>query len=213
MASSRRDTLSSGHVTASSRHATASSTAADILDAAERLVQSRGFNGFSYADVSSELGITKAALHYHFAGKAELGESLISRYNERFDAALEAIDATEMSAADKLLAYCELYRGTLRGQRMCLCGMLAAEYNTLGEPMRVAIGTFFDHNRDWLAALLESGRKASALGFEGPSEKAAQTIIAALEGAMLVARPYNDTAVLDVVIDRLLADFALKQPA
>jgi TetR/AcrR family transcriptional regulator, transcriptional repressor for nem operon len=198
---------------ASSRRATPSSTASDILDTAERLVQSRGFNGFSYADVSSELGITKAALHYHFAGKAELGESLISRYNERFDAALVAIDVTEMPPADKLLAYCELYRGTLRGQRMCLCGMLAAEYNTLGEPMREAIGRFFDHNRDWLAALLESGRKAGALGFAGPVDQAAQTIIAALEGAMLVARPYHDTTVLDVVIERLLGDFAVKQSA
>jgi TetR/AcrR family transcriptional repressor of nem operon len=177
------------------------------------LVQSRGFNGFSYADVSSELGITKAALHYHFAGKAELGESLISRYNERFDAALVAIDASEMPPADKLLAYCELYRGTLAGQRMCLCGMLAAEYNTLGEPMREAIGRFFDHNRDWLAALLESGREAGALGFAGPVDQAAQTIIAALEGAMLVARPYRDTAVLDAVIERLVADFALTRSA
>jgi TetR/AcrR family transcriptional repressor of nem operon len=198
---------------ASSRRATPSSTASDILDTAERLVQSRGFNGFSYADVSSELGITKAALHYHFAGKAELGESLISRYNERFDAALVAIDASEMPPADKLLAYCELYRGTLAGQRMCLCGMLAAEYNTLGEPMREAIGRFFDHNRDWLAALLESGREAGALGFAGPVDQAAQTIIAALEGAMLVARPYRDTAVLDAVIERLLADFALTRSA
>jgi TetR/AcrR family transcriptional repressor of nem operon len=198
---------------ASSRRDTPSSTASDILDTAERLVQSRGFNGFSYADVSSELGITKAALHYHFAGKAELGESLISRYNERFDAALVAIDASEMPPADKLLAYCELYRGTLAGQRMCLCGMLAAEYNTLGEPMREAIGRFFDHNRDWLAALLESGREAGALGFAGPVDQAAQTIIAALEGAMLVARPYRDTAVLDAVIERLLADFALTRSA
>jgi TetR/AcrR family transcriptional regulator, transcriptional repressor for nem operon len=207
MASSRRGTESG---TGSS---TVSSTASAILDAAERLVQSRGFNGFSYADVSSELGITKAALHYHFAGKAELGESLITRYNERFDAALAAIDAQDMSAPKKLLAYCDLYRGTLRGQRMCLCGMLAAEYNTLGEPMRQAIGSFFDHNRDWLAALLDSGRKAGALGFQGPPDQAAKTIIAALEGAMLVARPYNDTAVLDVVIDRLLAEFSLRQPA
>jgi len=195
---------------ASSRRDVPSGTASDILDAAERLVQSRGFNGFSYADVSSELGMTRAALHYHFAGKAELGESLISRYNERFDAALAAIDATGVSAPDKLLAYCELYRGTLRGQRMCLCGMLAAEYNTLGEPMRDAIGRFFDHNRDWLAALLDAGRKAGTIGFEGPADQAAKTIIAALEGAMLVARPYHDTAVLDVVIDRLLADFALR---
>jgi AcrR family transcriptional regulator len=33
-------------------------TAARILDSAERLVQSRGFNGFSYADVAAELGVT-----------------------------------------------------------------------------------------------------------------------------------------------------------
>ena len=45
-------------------------TATQILDVAERLVQVRGFNGFSYADVAAELNITKAALHYHFAGKA-----------------------------------------------------------------------------------------------------------------------------------------------
>ena len=40
-------------------------TASKILDVAERLVQLRGFNGFSYADVAEELGISKASLHYH----------------------------------------------------------------------------------------------------------------------------------------------------
>ena len=53
-------------------------TATVILDIAERLVQRRGFNGFSYADIAAELGITKASLHYHFPSKAELGESLPS---------------------------------------------------------------------------------------------------------------------------------------
>ena len=45
-----------------------------------RLVQVTGFNGFSYADIAAELQLTKAALHYHFAGKAELGEALLARY-------------------------------------------------------------------------------------------------------------------------------------
>ena len=142
------------------------------------------------------------------AGKAEMGQSLITRYTHRFGDALAAIDADDTSAPDKLRAYCDLYRGTLRGQRMCLCGMLAAEYNTLGQPMRQAIANFFDQNQNWLAALLEAGRKAGTLGFAGPVERAAQTIVAALEGAMLVARPYDNPAVLDAVIDRLLADFA-----
>jgi AcrR family transcriptional regulator len=51
-------------------------TPARIPDAADALVQVRGFNGFSYADISAELGITNAALHYHFAGNADLGEAL-----------------------------------------------------------------------------------------------------------------------------------------
>jgi TetR/AcrR family transcriptional repressor of nem operon len=192
---------------ASSRPPVPAGTAAQILDIAEGLVQSRGFNGFSYADVSAEMGITKAALHYHFAGKAELGESLITRYTERFDDALAAIDAEDMSAPQKLLAYCDIYRRALRSQRMCLCGMLAAEYNTLGQPMQEAIVRFFDQNQRWLAALLETGRKQGSLGFAGPVEQAAQTIIAALEGAMLVARPYHNTNVLDAVVERVLADF------
>src|ERR1700749_1981481 len=125
-------------------------TRARILDVAERLVQTRGFNGFSYADVASELGVTKASLHYHFQGKAELGEELIDRYTERFTAELERIDADGLAPQAKLAAYASLYADVLREDRMCLCGMLAAEYETLPTPMRDAILDFFDRNQVWL---------------------------------------------------------------
>lgn len=183
-------------------------TGSDILDIAERLVQTRGFNGFSYADVSSQLGITKAALHYHFPGKAQLGHRLITRYSERFSAALDRIDATDTPAPQKLAAYCDIYRQTLRDHRMCLCGMLAAEYNTLQLPMRQAITDFFDHNLTWLTALLDAGRRNRTLTYVESPDQAAQAIIAALEGAMLVAGPLHNAAVLDTVVDRLIADFA-----
>ena len=62
----------------------AADTRSRILDVAERLVQTRGFNGFSYADIAAELQISKASLHYHFPSKAELGEALIGRYAARF---------------------------------------------------------------------------------------------------------------------------------
>ena len=45
-------------------------TADRILDIAERLVQTRGFNRFSYADIAAELGITTASVHYHFPARA-----------------------------------------------------------------------------------------------------------------------------------------------
>src|SRR5437868_8980649 len=84
-------------------------TAERILDIAERLLQTRGFNNFSYADIADELGITKASLHYHFPGKAELGQALITRYADRFAEALREIDRNLPNAHAKLEAYTRLY--------------------------------------------------------------------------------------------------------
>jgi TetR/AcrR family transcriptional regulator, transcriptional repressor for nem operon len=169
-------------------------TAEWILDVAERLVQLRGYNAFSYADVARELGITKASLHYHFASKAELGQALVSRYERRFCAALAEIDDEPVAARVKLIHYTDLYASALRGERMCLCGMLAAEYQTLPATIREAVVGFFDENERWLSRVLEQGRAEHTLRFEGPARDTAQTIISGLEGAMLVARPYGDLA-------------------
>src|SRR5450631_292390 len=84
-----------------------------ILDIAERLVQTRGFNSFSYADIAKQLGITTASLHYHFPGKAELGQALVTRYTKRFAEALDRIDREIPDAPAKLKAYASLYAGVL----------------------------------------------------------------------------------------------------
>jgi TetR/AcrR family transcriptional repressor of nem operon len=180
-------------------------TAGRILDIAERLVQTRGFNNFSYADIASELGITKASLHYHFPGKAELGQALITRYAERFFEALARIDQDLPDARAKLEAYAGLYADVLRGQRMCMCGVLAAEYQTLPEPMRGAVIEFFDENQRWLAELLSRGRTEGTLRVNGSVDDLAQNILSTLEGAMLVARPYGDLARFDAAASQLLA--------
>jgi TetR/AcrR family transcriptional repressor of nem operon len=186
---------------------TENETPTRILDIAERLVQLRGFNGFSYADVASELGLTKASLHYHFAGKAELGEALIARYARRFAEALAEVDARVDDEHDKLAAYADLYGEVLRGHRMCLCGMLAAEYETLPDAMRRTVVRFFDENEAWLEGVLESGRRRGTLAFEGRAREAARLIVSGLEGAMLVARPYGDLQRFQAAADRLLAGF------
>jgi TetR/AcrR family transcriptional repressor of nem operon len=180
-------------------------TRSRILDAGERLVQVRGFNGFSYADVAAELSLTKASLHYHFPSKAELGEALIARYAERFAQALAAIDANVTLPPAKLDAYASLYAGVLREERMCLCGMLAAEYQTLPDPIRDAVVAFLDDNEAWLALVLEQGRKDGSLRFIGTAADTARSIVSGLEGAMLVARPYGALERFETAAAQLLA--------
>jgi TetR/AcrR family transcriptional regulator, transcriptional repressor for nem operon len=190
-------------------------TSARILDSAEQLVQVRGFNGFSYADIAAELGITKAALHYHFATKADLGEALISRYAARFADALAAVDAVADTASIRLSGYADLYLQVLRKRKMCLCGMLAAEYQTLPQPMQDAVLGFFNQNEIWLEGVLEQGHVDGSLQFSGTARDTARLIIGSLEGALLVARPYGDVERFRAAAANLLASFShvAAQPA
>lgn len=182
-------------------------TAARILAEAQRLVQTRGFNGFSYADIAAALGVTKASLHYHFASKAELGHRLIERYSADFLAALAGIDARCACACDKLEAYVDIYAGVLAQDRMCLCGMLAAEYATLPAAMQAAIGAFFAANEAWLARVLRDGRKGGELVFTGDPDENASVLTGALEGAMLVARAHGGADLFKASADLLLANY------
>ena len=175
-----------------------------ILDVAEQLVQTRGFNGFSYADIAVEVGITKASLHYHFATKAELGRTLVARYTEAFGAALERISRALADARAQLRAYVELYGDVLREERLCLCGMVAAEYATLPAAMQEALRVFFELNERWLTALLEAGQAAGTLALRTSSTQAARMLVGALEGQMLVARAYGDPARFAAAAELLL---------
>ena len=205
MAARREDTS-----TAASPPRRGGDTATRILDSAERLVQARGFNGFSYADVAAELGVTKASLHYHFPGKTELGQALMARYAERFAAALEQIEERVPAAPARLQAYADLYGDVLRGDRLCLCGMLAAEYGTLPDAIRERVIGFFDENEHWLEHVLERGRAEGSLRLEGSARDTARLIVSALEGALLVARPYGDSDRFHAAASGLLASLTAR---
>ena len=182
-----------------------------ILDVAERLAQTRGFNGFSYADIAAKLKVTKASLHYHFPSKAELGRALIARYHAVFGAALEEIIAKAPNAKDRLRRYVGLYDRVMSNNRMCLCGMLAAEYATLPAAMQSELRQFFDANQRWLTIVLEEGRRRGELSFRDSPQELARTLVGTLEGAMLVARTYGDATWFRSAAHRALADLGIRQ--
>ena len=185
----------------------ATPTAELILDVAQRLAQTRGFNGFSYADIAAEVGIAKASLHYHFATKAALGRALVARYSERFSAALDAIAVSDDDAAAKLRRYVDIFESVLVLDRLCLCGMLAAEILTLPPALQEDLRAFFDHSERWLTELLVAGREARTLEFGGTPLDGARYIVGTLEGAMLLAYSYGDPPRFRVAAERLLSEF------
>src|SRR5688500_16699035 len=129
-------------------------TAQRILDVAERLVQTRGVNGFSYAAIAEALRVSKSTLHYTYPSNADLGLRLIERYEKSYLAAVRAIEAGSAEPRAQLRRYARIYADVLRDDRMCLCGMLASDYATLPKAMKDEVKHFFDENEKWLAAVL-----------------------------------------------------------
>jgi TetR/AcrR family transcriptional repressor of nem operon len=171
-----------------------SDTRKAILDAAERLVRARGYNGFSYRDLGEEIGIKTASIHYHFPSKGDLGQALVKREREVFAQALAQLDAEEPDPRQRLERFLRLFQASTidRDNRMCLGGMLAVEQDTLPEAVGQAVRQLFAQNEDWLARLLEEGRKRRQFRFQGPAEGAARALFSSLEGALVTARAFKD---------------------
>ncbi|MCC6380130.1 MAG: TetR/AcrR family transcriptional regulator [Burkholderiales bacterium] len=184
----------------------ANGTASRILEIALGLAQTRGFNGFSYADIAAALGIRKASLHHHFPTKADLGRALLSRYTVDFSKALDDIDRTGGDAYARLKGYVRLYEEVMVRDRLCLCGMLAAEYSTLPKPMQQALRAFFDDNERWLTKLVKSGQQNGTLRTGPLPRDVARMLLSALEGAMLLARSFEDPDRFEAVLQPILAD-------
>ena len=181
-------------------------TRSKVLDVAQEFLQTRGYNAFSFRDLADRVRIKTASVHYHFPTKSELCRALIVRQREQVAAAFAAIDAAGLDAVGKLDRYADLFQGTLAaGNRMCLCGMLASDFATL-EPdiVRELRLSFVDHET-WLEEVLTTGRLAGLLRFEGTELEEARSLVASLEGAMLLARAHEDPTRLEHASRRLLA--------
>jgi TetR/AcrR family transcriptional repressor of nem operon len=169
-----------------------SPTAVRVLDAAQILIQNNGYNGFSYEDLSRMVGLRKPSLHHHFPKKEDLGATVVERYTERFVLALNEIENTHAGATEQIQAYVDLFIDTYgTTQRLCPCGMLGAEAETLPERVRTGVTAFFELNLSWLEAAVTRGKKSGEFTLCDRPDQAALLLFAALEGAMVVGRGLN----------------------
>lgn len=177
----------------------------DIMDSAEAMIRTSGFNAFSFRDIAAETGIKSASVHYHFPTKADLGVAVAKRYTDRFVEALGGADQFRLqnSGAVRDVLKQAFRDALLTDGKMCLCGMLSAEVS--GLPDEVAAST-----RDFFLAAVRWTTDAFAATVDGGTasysdrETIAYTLLSRLEGAMLVARAMDDLSLFDRVTARLM---------
>lgn len=164
-----------------------------LLNAAQELVQINGYNAFSYAHLAQTVGIKTASIHYHFPSKEFLGIAMVRRYRERFSEVLLAIESDNSGAVKRIEKYGEQFLATFNaGGKICLCGMLASDYETLPDNLRHEVREFFAVNQTWLTRIFEQGKAEGELRFSSEASELASTFLSSLEGSMLGARVFGD---------------------
>ncbi len=179
---------------------TSANTAERLLDVAASLVQRRGFNAFSYRDLADVVGIKTASIHYHFPTKADLASALLTRYSEQLDEALAEIDRESRTARKRLARFVDLYRETAAtGDRICLCGAMAADIGTLPDALRPQVHAYLDRSIAWLEQTISAGRRAGEIPSGGGARTLASMLVSALQGALIHARAIGSTEPVNAV--------------
>lgn len=179
-------------------------TAQQILDVAQSMVRNRGYSAFSYADIAKAIGIRKASIHYHFPSKEDLVHELVKRYRNALERKCQTIEQQEITPPEQLEKFVSLYRDGLQENKICLCGMLTADFVVLKPEIQAELKTFFASAESWLTRLLKRGSETNAWQCSQSFESEAKSIIAMLQGAQLLARAADNSA---ETFDQLAKEF------
>ncbi|WP_298975392.1 TetR/AcrR family transcriptional regulator [uncultured Roseobacter sp.] len=177
-----------------------------LLDSAERAARTRGFDGFSYADLAQDVGIRKASIHHHFPTKAALSVALMQRYSEDLERASAQIDETVPTGAGRLRALIDRYRAALNGGKsLCLCVSFSTSRESLPPEVIDQIRRFRLMMINWLETVFETGRMDGTIGDVVTPTAEASAALPLLEGAQLTARAEEDPALFDTALQLLQA--------
>jgi TetR/AcrR family transcriptional repressor of nem operon len=181
-------------------------TRARIVDAAARLVYEGGVAGTSLDDVGLAAGVGRSQLYHYFADKGELIRAVISHAtDEVFDAQepyLHHLDSWEAWESWRDIVV-DVQRRRHHGG--CPLGSLASELADVDERARELLAGGFDR---WEAAFregLDAMRTKGLLRADADTHALALTVLAALQGGLLLSQTRRDAAPLEVALDGALA--------
>ena len=105
-----------------------------IIDLAMQLIQQKGYVAFSYDDISKQLGVTKASIHYHFEKKEDLGAAITDKIMQRLDRFSNS--NASISPKEKLKNFFTDRMERFRCYDICPISSLQTDFESLPEAMQ-----------------------------------------------------------------------------
>ena len=157
-----------------------------IIELADRLIKTRGYNAFSYKDIADPLEIKNAAIHYYFPSKADLGIAVIDQEIEKL--AINKLKWATLPEDKQLQLFFETFSQKSKQGFVCLMGSLSPDYETFPAPMQEKVQQMSENVLEWTTLCLENGRNKQLFHFEGEAYNRALLVISDLLASLLLSR-------------------------
>lgn len=156
-----------------------------LLDAAERVFQSKGVSATSLADIAAEAGTTRGAIYWHFKDKADLFNAMMERVVLPLEDAfrdLHHAQAPLESLRGAVLSALERTANDERTRRVLEVAIHKVEYV---ESLGAVRARHLQVRGDFIAGMkrtLQAAARAQDVGLPMPAEQAARGLHALLDG-------------------------------
>lgn len=184
-----------------------------LVDSARQLIQMRGYNGFSYADVAEQVQVKKASIHHHFPSKSDLAKAVVERSRGIIAEQTRSLAAGAFDPEEQLAMYTGYWEKCIADASapFCVAGMLATELPTLPGDLADAVRAHFRDLSNWLETLLTRGAQMGRFTLQGSARLEAESFMSLVYGAMLTARAYGEPKVFSDIVDNGLRKLLLPE--
>lgn len=164
-------------------------TRAEIIRLGDSLIREKGYNAFSFTDISKQLNIKNASIHYHFPSKTDLGLAIVQEHLTRLEQL--KLKTESIDPVDKLKAFLSIYSVANEENKICLVGSLATDYYTVEPKMQSELKKLADNILKWVIEILKEGKNKNVFQFNSPERIKALMIITNMLAGVQLTRLTN----------------------
>jgi TetR/AcrR family transcriptional repressor of nem operon len=177
------------------------------LEAALKIVRTKGYSGTRVEDICLEAGLTKGAFFHYFDSKEDLAVRAADYWSEITGALFaDAPYHAPEDPLDRLLAYVDFRRALLRGavpEFTCFVGTMVQEAYDTHPAIREACARSITGHAETLVGDIEAARRRHGVTGEWNAESLALYTQATIQGAFILAKATQSTAIAEQCLDHL----------
>lgn len=158
-----------------------------IIEVADHLFYTRGYNQTSFRDISDETGIPRGNFYYYFKTKDEILDAVVDARVKAFNHMLSACDAATPDPRKRILCFTSMLSASEENilQSGCPIGTLSSELAKDGDELLEVSRAVFTQVRKWLA------EQFTTMGFKEADTKA-MDLLARMQGVTVMACAFKD---------------------